>query len=69
MFINCYSVNLATGVMNAFTAAKLVAIMIIIAGGAYKLLEGEIPNPYTLPNCNLCNGFVLEDKPVQLWLT
>jgi L-type amino acid transporter 9 len=41
LFINCYSVNLATGVQNVFTAAKLVAILIIICGGAYKLAEGE----------------------------
>jgi len=41
LFINCYSVNLATGVQNVFTAAKLVAILIIISGGAYKLAEGK----------------------------
>ena len=41
LFINCYSVNLATGVQNVFTAAKLVAILIIICGGAYKLAEGK----------------------------
>ncbi|XP_054272775.1 b(0,+)-type amino acid transporter 1-like [Macrosteles quadrilineatus] len=41
MYINCYSVNLATGVMNAFTAAKLIAILIVIIGGAWKLLEGH----------------------------
>lgn len=41
LFINCYSVNLATGVQNVFTAAKLVAIFIIICGGAYKLAEGN----------------------------
>jgi L-type amino acid transporter 9 len=41
LFVNCYSVNLATGVQNVFTAAKLVAILIIICGGAYKLAEGE----------------------------
>jgi L-type amino acid transporter 9 len=41
LFINCYSVNLATGVQNVFTAAKLVAILIIICGGAYKLVEGK----------------------------
>ncbi|KDR13693.1 b(0,+)-type amino acid transporter 1 isoform X2 [Zootermopsis nevadensis] len=41
LYINCYSVNLATGVQNVFTAAKLVAILIIICGGAYKLAEGN----------------------------
>ena len=44
LFINCYSVNLATGVQNVFTAAKLVAILIVICGGAYKLAEGNIFN-------------------------
>lgn len=41
LFINCYSVNLATGVQNVFTAAKLGAIVIVICGGAYKLSEGN----------------------------
>lgn len=38
--VNCYSVNLATNVQNIFTAAKLVAIAIIVGGGAYKLALG-----------------------------
>ncbi|XP_063242895.1 b(0,+)-type amino acid transporter 1 isoform X2 [Bacillus rossius redtenbacheri] len=41
LLINCYSVNLATGVQNVFTAAKLVAILIVICGGAYKLAQGN----------------------------
>ncbi|EEB12893.1 amino acid transporter, putative [Pediculus humanus corporis] len=41
LFINCYSVNLATGVQNVFTAAKLVAILIVILGGLYKLIQGN----------------------------
>ncbi|KAL1131952.1 hypothetical protein AAG570_011563 [Ranatra chinensis] len=44
LFINCYSVNLATGVMNVFTAAKLIAILIVICGGAYKMFEGNTQN-------------------------
>ncbi|XP_014259511.1 b(0,+)-type amino acid transporter 1 [Cimex lectularius] len=44
LFINCYSVNLATIVMNAFTAAKLVAIAIVIIGGIYKLCQGSTQN-------------------------
>ncbi|RZF43656.1 hypothetical protein LSTR_LSTR009253 [Laodelphax striatellus] len=44
LFINCYSVNLATGVQNAFTAAKLVAILIVICGGGYKLFQGNTQN-------------------------
>ena len=39
--VNCYSVNLATNVQNIFTAAKLVAIAIIVCGGAYKLIIGN----------------------------
>lgn len=44
--------NLATGVQNVFTAAKLVAILIIICGGAYKLIEGkhEATSAFKLPH-------------------
>ncbi|XP_065169415.1 b(0,+)-type amino acid transporter 1 isoform X2 [Atheta coriaria] len=42
LYINCYSVNLATSVQNVFTAAKLVAVLIVIVGGAYKMFEGNI---------------------------
>lgn len=45
--VNCYSVNLATNVQNIFTAAKLVAIAIIVGGGAYKLILG---NEFTFNN-------------------
>lgn len=41
LLVNCYSVNLATGVQNAFTAAKLIAILVVIAGGSYKLAQGN----------------------------
>lgn len=40
LYVNCYSVNLATSVQNVFTAAKLVAVLIVIAGGTYKMFEG-----------------------------
>jgi len=40
-YINCYSVNLATGVQNAFTAAKLVAVFVVVAGGVYKIIQGR----------------------------
>lgn len=43
-YINCYSVNLATGVQNAFTAAKLVAVFVVVAGGIYKLFQGRTEN-------------------------
>lgn len=41
LLINCYSVNLATGVQNAFTAAKLIAILVIIVGGTWSLAKGN----------------------------
>ncbi|XP_056640503.1 b(0,+)-type amino acid transporter 1 isoform X3 [Diorhabda sublineata] len=41
LYINCYSVNLATSVQNVFTAAKLVAVLIVVLGGAYKMIEGN----------------------------
>ncbi|XP_042207764.1 b(0,+)-type amino acid transporter 1-like isoform X1 [Homarus americanus] len=40
-FINSYSVNLATKVQNIFTAAKLLAILIIVIGGVVKLAQGN----------------------------
>ncbi|XP_060564444.1 b(0,+)-type amino acid transporter 1-like isoform X3 [Ruditapes philippinarum] len=39
-FINAYSVSLATKVQNFFTVMKLIAIAIIIGGGAYMLTQG-----------------------------
>ncbi|XP_044756184.1 b(0,+)-type amino acid transporter 1 isoform X2 [Coccinella septempunctata] len=41
LYINCYSVNLATSVQNIFTAAKLVAVAVVILGGVYKIFEGN----------------------------
>ncbi|XP_065569910.1 b(0,+)-type amino acid transporter 1-like isoform X6 [Artemia franciscana] len=41
-FINCYSVSLATKVQNIFTAAKLIAIFIIICGGIYMIALGNV---------------------------
>ncbi|XP_046385351.1 b(0,+)-type amino acid transporter 1-like isoform X2 [Ischnura elegans] len=40
-FINCYSVKLATRVQVSFTVAKLAAIAVIVAGGAYMLSLGH----------------------------
>lgn len=42
--INCYSVNLATGVQNVFTCAKLVAVAIVVGGGGYALAQGSTQN-------------------------
>ncbi|XP_037937992.1 b(0,+)-type amino acid transporter 1 isoform X2 [Teleopsis dalmanni] len=41
LFVNCYSVNLGMAVQNIFTAAKLVAVLIVISGGAWKLFQGN----------------------------
>ncbi|PRD33317.1 UNVERIFIED_CONTAM: b(0,+)-type amino acid transporter 1 [Trichonephila clavipes] len=40
-YINCLSVKLATRIQNFFTAAKLLAIAIIIVGGSFKLMQGH----------------------------
>lgn len=40
--VNCYSVNLGMAVQNLFTMAKMVAVVIIICGGAYKLSQGNV---------------------------
>lgn len=40
--VNCYSVNLGMAVQNIFTTAKMVAVLIIISGGAYKLYQGNV---------------------------
>ncbi|XP_070151648.1 b(0,+)-type amino acid transporter 1 isoform X1 [Polyergus mexicanus] len=50
LLINCYSVNLATGVQNAFTAAKLMAILVVIVGGSYKLIQGNTQHLQTAFN-------------------
>ena len=40
-YVNCYSVNLATSTQNIFTAAKLLAIIIIVIGGIVHLYQGN----------------------------
>lgn len=40
-FVNCYDVKWATRVQDVFTYAKLLALFIIIAAGAYELFLGE----------------------------
>lgn len=37
--LNCYSVYLATGTQNVFTLAKLLAIVVIVIGGAVRLFQ------------------------------
>lgn len=41
-YLNCYSVNLATGTQNLFTGAKLIAIFIVVVGGVVRIAQGEI---------------------------
>lgn len=43
-------------VQNVFTTAKLIAVLIIICGGAYKLLQGNtqhLQNAFTGPKPSL----------------
>ncbi|KAK7500336.1 hypothetical protein BaRGS_00008559 [Batillaria attramentaria] len=40
-FVNCYSVKLANKVQIVFTVAKLLAIIMIVVGGAIKLGQGN----------------------------
>lgn len=40
--MNCYSVNLGMAVQNVFASAKMVAVLIVIGGGAYKLCQGNV---------------------------
>ncbi|KFW87087.1 B(0,+)-type amino acid transporter 1, partial [Manacus vitellinus] len=39
--INCLNVRLATSVMNIFTAAKLMALLVIVVGGLVLLAKGQ----------------------------
>ncbi|KAL1455448.1 hypothetical protein WDU94_009539 [Cyamophila willieti] len=48
LVINCYSVNLATGVQNVFTCAKLAAVAIVVCGGGYRIFQGNV-DIYQLP--------------------
>ncbi|KAI1285240.1 amino acid transporter -like protein [Halotydeus destructor] len=40
-YLNCHSVQLATGTQNVFTLAKLLAIVVIVVGGMVKIFNGE----------------------------
>ena len=42
MFINIYSVKLATVVQNVLTVTKIIALIIIILGGFVMLGKGKI---------------------------
>lgn len=39
--VNCLSVRLATLVQNVFTFCKMLAIVLIICGGLYKIFAGK----------------------------
>ena len=40
-FINAWSVSLATKVQNFFTVMKLIAVAVVVVGGAYQLALGN----------------------------
>lgn len=42
--VNCLSVRLATSVMNIFTSAKLLALLVIVVGGVVLLVNGQTQN-------------------------
>lgn len=68
LFVNCYSVNLGMAVQNIFTAAKLVAVAIVICGGAYKLFQGNtqhLQNAFTGPTPSL--GVIATAFYTGLW--
>ncbi|XKL68048.1 hypothetical protein PGB90_003539 [Kerria lacca] len=48
LYINCYSVKLATSVQNVFTTGKLIAILLIICGGTFGLLSGKTHNLHNM---------------------
>ncbi|XP_072504123.1 b(0,+)-type amino acid transporter 1-like isoform X2 [Notamacropus eugenii] len=39
--VNCWSVRLATGLMNLCTIAKVLALLVIISGGLWVLVQGH----------------------------
>ncbi|XP_013098650.1 b(0,+)-type amino acid transporter 1 isoform X1 [Stomoxys calcitrans] len=68
LFVNCYSVNLGMAVQNVFTAAKLVAVLIVICGGAWKLIQGNtqhLANAFNGPTPNV--GAVATAFYTGLW--
>lgn len=68
LFVNCYSVNLGMAVQNVFTAAKLVAVCIVIVGGGYKLFQGNtqhLQNAFTGPTPSL--GVIATAFYTGLW--
>uniref|UniRef100_A0A1W7RB56 b(0,+)-type amino acid transporter 1 n=1 Tax=Hadrurus spadix TaxID=141984 RepID=A0A1W7RB56_9SCOR len=48
VFVNCYSVKLATRIQNIFTAAKLLAVTIVVIAGAVSLAQGN--NEHLIPD-------------------
>lgn len=53
LFVNCYSVNLGMAVQNIFTSAKMISVLIVISGGAWKLFQGNtqhLTNAFDKPN-------------------
>jgi amino acid transporter len=40
-FLNCYSVKWVSRVQNVFSAGKIIALLIIVAFGAYAMVQGN----------------------------
>ncbi len=49
--VNGLRVKLATTVQNIFTFCKMLPIVLIICGGAYKALDGSANSLYSAQGC------------------
>ena len=59
-FVNCYEVKWATRVQDVFTAAKLLALFIIIVTGIIQLARGESNKVNKIRNSLVANRSVFE---------